>query len=233
MPDDPEGAQSPPLAPPFFFPMADDGADTVRAMASARIRAHAAVLSTSQTVDVPFVAAPAALPALLLQTLIVPGGRTDHGTLIRAVAVPWFDIVALLRTDWSIAYQIDAHRWEEIIAGAYKKAGFEEVTLTPRSGDLGRDVIAVKRGVCTVRVIEQVKAYNPDHLVDANDVRALIGVLAGGMDSASKACLSTTSDFAPRITTDPTITRWMPSQLELVNGAQLFARLAEIADQKP
>jgi len=47
--------------------------------------------------------------------------------------------------------------WEEIIAGAYKKAGFDEVTLTPRSGDLGRDVIAIKKGLGSVRVIDQVK----------------------------------------------------------------------------
>jgi Restriction endonuclease len=46
-------------------------------------------------------------------------------------------------------------------------------------------------------VIEQVKAYKPMHLVTANDVRALIGVLAG--HGASKGCLSTTSDFAPMI----------------------------------
>jgi restriction system protein len=64
-------------------------------------------------------------------------------------------------------------------SGAYLilEAGFDEVTLTPRSGDLGRDVIAVKRGLGTVRVIDQVKAYGPSHLVTADDVRALLGVL--------------------------------------------------------
>jgi hypothetical protein len=101
---------------------------------------------------------------------------------------------------------------EEIIAGAYKKAGFEEVTLTPCSGDHGRDIIAVKRGLGRICVIDQVKAYNPNHLVTADEVRALMGVLHG--DSASKGFLTTTSDFAPRLRQDPLITPFMPARLE-------------------
>jgi restriction system protein len=65
------------------------------------------------------------------------------------------------------------------------------------TSDHGRDVIAVKRGLGFVRVIDQVKAYKPTHLVTADDVRALIGVLHG--DGASKGFLTTTSDFAPRL----------------------------------
>src|SRR5262245_2470381 len=38
---------------------------------------------------------------------------------------------------------------EQIIAGAYKSAGFDKVTLTPRSSDFGRDGIAVKHGIGT------------------------------------------------------------------------------------
>lgn len=116
---------------------------------------------------------------------------------------------------------------EEIIAGAYKTAGFDEVILTPRSGDLGRDVIAVKRGIGTVRIIDQVKAYKHGHLVTANDVRALLGVLEG--DKASKGFLTTTSDFAPRLVNDILLRPFMPSRLELVNGKALLARLKELA----
>jgi restriction system protein len=170
---------------------------------------------------------PRGMPSLLLQTVIVRGARTDEGTLIEAVALPWFDIIAFLKTDPSIAFQLPWEKWEEIIAGAYKRAGFEEVTLTPRSGDHGRDVIAVKKGICSIRVIDQVKAYKPPHLVDANDVSALIGVLQG--DGASKACLSTTSDFAPMIKKNPLIVPFIPSRLELVNGTALSSRLQELA----
>jgi restriction system protein len=169
-------------------------------------------------------------PGLLLQTVIVPGARTNQGTLIEAVTLPWYDIIAFLKADPSNAFQIPWRKWEEIIAGAYKKAGFEEVTLTSRSGDHGCDVIAIKKGICSIRVIEQVKAYKPTHHVTANDVRALIGVLAG--HGASKGCLSTTSDFAPMIKRDPTIVPYIPSRLELVNGPALLARLEELAKPK-
>jgi restriction system protein len=171
-----------------------------------------------------------AVSDLLLQAVVVPGEKTAEGTLIQAVAIPWFDIIELLRNDPNLAFQIPAHRWEEIIAGAYHKSGFEQVTLTPRSGDHGRDVIAIKKGLGSIRVIDQVKAYKPGHLVTANDARALVGVLHG--DGASKAFLTTTSDFAPRLRTDPLIIPFIPSRLELVDGKMLLARLEEIAAKR-
>ncbi len=169
--------------------------------------------------------------SLLLQSVIVPGEKTAEGQLIEAIDLPWFEITELLKNDPSIAYTIPSRKWEEIIAGAYKKAGFDEVTLTPRSGDYGRDVIAVKRGLGLVRVIDQVKAYKPDHLVTADDVRALLGVLHG--DDASKGFLTTTSDFAPKLQEDPLIIQFIPSRLELINGKTLLIRLEELAKKQP
>jgi restriction system protein len=166
-------------------------------------------------------------PALLLQALVVPGERTSEGRLIEAVAAPWFDLIALLGRDPGIAFQIPPEKWEEIIAAAYKKAGAGEVTLTPRSGDHGRDVIVVWKGLGFVRMIVQVKAYKPSHLVTADDVRALVGVLHG--DGASKGFVTTTSDFAPRLAEDPLIRPFIPSRLGLINGQGLLARLAELA----
>ncbi|GAB6906647.1 hypothetical protein JCM12296A_24830 [Desulfosarcina cetonica] len=158
------------------------------------------------------------------------GEKTSEGCLIEAVAIPWLDIIALIKDDPSTAYQISPDKWEEIVAGAYKRSGFDEVILTPRSGDLGRDVIAVKKGIGHIRIIDQVKAYKPGHLVTANDVRALMGVLHG--DGASKGFLTTTSDFAPKIKDDPLITPFIPSRLQLINGTSLFKRLEDLMDQK-
>jgi restriction system protein len=166
---------------------------------------------------------------LLLQAVIVPGERTNEGQLIEAVAIPWFEIIKALKDDPKLAFQISPRKWEEIIAGAYKKAGFEDVTLTPRSGDFGRDVIAVKKGLGIVRVIDQVKAHKPGHLVTADDVRALMGVLQG--DSASKGFLTTTSDFAPKLRENPLIVPFIPSRIELIDGKTLLKRLKEIAWQ--
>jgi len=168
--------------------------------------------------------------SLLLQAVVVPGARTDEGQLIQAVGLPWFQIIEALKNDPSLAFRIKARQWEEIIAGAYQKAGFDEVRLTPRSGDFGRDIIAVKHGLGTVRIIDQVKAYGPNHLVTADDVRALLGVLQG--DKASKGFLTTTSDFAPKLRDDILLKAFMPAQLELINGKMLLARLEELAKKK-
>jgi restriction system protein len=157
------------------------------------------------------------------------GGKaqSDKGRLVEAVSIPWFDIIALLKRDPDAAFQIPPERWEEIVAGAYKRAGFDEVILTPRSGDYGRDVIAIKKGLGMIRVIDQVKAYRPPHLVGANDVRALIGGLQA--DGASKGSLTTNSGFAPRMKADPLILPWMPARLELIDAASLLGRLRQIA----
>ena len=115
-----------------------------------------------------------------------------------------------------------------MIAASYVQAGLEDVTLTPQSGDFGRDVIAVKRGFVTVRVLDQVKRYAPGNLVTANDVRALIGVLQTD-HAATNAVVTTTSDFAPMIREDPYIKPYLPSRLRLINGPELVERLTGLA----
>ncbi len=165
-------------------------------------------------------------PKVVLKSVLLFKETTDEGKLVEAVTLPWFEIIEILKKDPEAAFQISDRIWEEIIAGAYHRAGFDDVTLTPRSGDFGRDVIAVKRGIGTVRVIDQVKAYKRDHLVNANDVRALVGVLHG--DGASKGFLTTTSDFAPKLKVDPLVTPFIPSRLELINGESLLKRLVEL-----
>lgn len=165
--------------------------------------------------------------SLLMQGIVIAGSKTSEGKLIEAVAIPWFDIIDLLKRDPKIAFQISSEKWEEIVAGAYSKAGFDKVVLTPRSGDFGRDVIATKWGLGSIRVIDQVKAYGPNHLVTADDVRALLGVLTA--DGASKGFLTTTSSFAPRLRDDILLAPFIGPRLELVDGTQLIARLSELA----
>lgn len=175
-----------------------------------------------------FAAARDALATLVTKVILVPGTKTDDGVLVQAVAIPWLAIIEILQKDPSAMYRIPARKWEEIIAGAYRRAGFDEVTLTRRSGDHGRDVIAVKHGIGCVRFIDQVKAYAPRHLVTADEVRALIGVLSTDL-GATKAVLTTTSDFAPRIPDDPSIKPLLPYRLELINGRTLVEHLTRLA----
>lgn len=174
---------------------------------------------------------PAAHPPVvtLLAGVVQLGVRTDDGALIEAVAPAWRTILELLAADPCAAFQIPARRWEEIIAGAYTEAGFDEVILTPHSGDLGRDVIATKHGVCSIRVYDQVKAYKPGHLVTAEEVRAMNGILQGNV---SKGIVTTTSDFAPRVRTDRILAPLMPHRLELKNGTELLAWLNSLNGQR-
>ena len=168
------------------------------------------------------------LSSVVLQAeVLISRGRTDEGLLVKCVVPAWVEIIRLIEKDPNALYQIDPRKLEEIIAGAYDMAGFEDVTLTPRSSDLGRDVIAVKRGIGTVRIIDQVKAFSPGHLVTANDVRALAGILEP--DGAAKGFVTTTSDFAPKIQEDDLLKFWFErGRIELINGTRLTDRLKEL-----
>ena len=162
-----------------------------------------------------------------MQTVIVPGDSTSEGVLVQAVTVSFMDILQELFLKKLDLHDAHWRKLEEIIAASYKKAGFDEVILTPPSGDKGRDIIAIKRGFGSVRIIEQVKCFSPGHLVTANDVRAAIGVLMSDRN-ATKAVVTTTSDFAPKIADDEFIKPHIPYRLELINGSQLQERLTNL-----
>jgi restriction system protein len=146
------------------------------------------------------------------------------GEIIKLVDPVYIRLIEEIKRDPQIIYQIDPRKWEELIAAAYDKAGFDEVILTPRSGDYGRDVIAIKYGFGSVKFIEQVKAYSPGHIVRADEVRALLGVLQAEQD-ASKAIFTTTSTFAPKIEDDKFIKPFLPFRLELIDKEKLLKRL--------
>jgi hypothetical protein len=142
---------------------------------------------------------------------------------------PFYDILRRSVDDEHfLTYFSEHHREFEIfIADCYKLAGWEKVELTPQRGDGGRDVIATRKDVGTIRILEQTKAYRPGRLVTHNDVRAMIGVL--GIDhNASKGIITTTSDFQPLVMTSSEFTQFMPYRLELRNGARLRKWLSEI-----
>lgn len=178
------------------------------------------------------IASRAKTPALTLKAILDFGGKVDDGRLVEAVALPWFEIMKMIKRDPESIYQINPFTWEEIIAGAYMRAGFDEVILTPRSGDKGRDVIATKRGIGSVRFFDQVKAYRPGHLVTAEEVRAMVGTVTAAQN-VSKGVVTTTSEFAPRIVTDDFVKNMIPYRLELKAKDDLLAWLDEVGRKAP
>jgi restriction system protein len=169
------------------------------------------------------------LPAVTLKAILTFSGQTPDGKLVEAVALPWFQIMEMIRKDPEAIYTLGWRVWEELIAGAYTRAGFfDEVILTPRSGDKGRDVIATRNGIGSIRIFDQVKAYKPGLLVTADEVRAMHGVIAGAQN-VSKGVITTTSDFAPGVREDPFIKGLLPHRIELKPRRELLTWLDELA----
>jgi hypothetical protein len=94
------------------------------------------------------------LDNLDIQAILTFGDKTAEGVLVEGVSVAWFEIVEHFRKDPEAIFNYDPRKLEELIARAYERAGYDEVTLTPRSNDKGRDVIAVKRGIGSVRILD-------------------------------------------------------------------------------
>lgn len=168
---------------------------------------------------------------LVSESLITAESKTSEGVLIKSNTQALFNLIKKLGEDWSVALQLDSRQWEELMAAAYYECGYDEVTLTPQTGDHGVDLIAVKRGYGAIRVLNQVKRYKPDLIVTAEQVTSLLGVLAGDR-AASKAVLITTSSFAPRILENPAIRGAVDTRLELVDRDELQKRFPELAKGK-
>lgn len=171
----------------------------------------------------------ASRPEILLQAVLVnTGDRINDGVLVTSVALPWLQIYRELQDNPNFLLEFVGHprRFEEMIAGAYERAGFD-VILTPQSNDGGRDVIASKSGFGSIRFLEQIKAYKPGHLVTHDDVRAMLGVLSSDLN-ASKCLITTTSGFQPNVLSSPQFAPFIPNRLELKDGDQTVEWLRSI-----
>jgi restriction system protein len=215
--------------PPFWSGNADaDAAIQANWAAQRRQQAHIAATSQPPAMSFPPLWRRQPSPSLTVTSIIIPEGTASSGLLVKANSAVWNAIANALGNDWSLALQFAPRQWEEIVAGAFEKAGYDEVVLTSRSRDHGRDVIAIKRGIGSVKVLGSVKAYSPGRNVEYDDVRALMGVIGSERDT-SKGIITTTSGFPPLIETDPLISPLLPTRLELIDGARLQQWLKDLA----
>ena len=124
-------------------------------------------------------------------------------------------------------------KWEEIVAGAYRQAGWNPVTLTPKRGDKGRDVIAEIAGIGELRhlglgplrYVDQVKAKSPTAQVGPDVIRDMRGVLLEELN-ATKAIITTTSTFSKGAV--EAAAKFSPTRLELRDGTKLIRWLEDI-----
>jgi len=146
--------------------------------------------------------------------------------LIKSYAAVWIEVARQSGKDWNLAYQLDPRRWEEMLAGALDKDGYR-VTLTPRSKDHGRDVIAVKPDAGCLRILGSMKAYAPHRLVPREHVHEMLGVLTA--EGADKAIIATTSGFAPLIHEAPGLDQFIGDRLRLLDGPKLQQWLTDLS----
>jgi restriction system protein len=168
----------------------------------------------------------AQIASLVSAGLIIPEHKNTEGLLVRSYGAAWLEVVRHIGDDWTAAYEIGARAWEELLAGAFQKEGFA-TTLTPRSGDHGRDIIAVKGGIGSMRILGSMKAYAGDHLVTREHIHEMLGVVEA--ERATKGIVVTTSDFAPKILDAPRLAHNIPDRLELINGKGLHEWLKKLA----
>jgi restriction system protein len=192
---------------PPYFPMVEDSSTLLRQRQ----------FSLNAVIEPVTLSAFVSTASITVSSLIIPERKTAEGILVRSTSAIWLEIVQRLGSDWTLAFQLNPDQWEELVAGAFHKAGYDEVTKTPRSGDHGRDLIAVKHGFGCVKILGSVKAYKADHPVEYDAVRALVGVLTAD-PKASKGIITTTSDFPPQMENDPSIAPFLPTRLVSLSG---------------
>jgi len=90
--------------------------------------------------------------------------------------------------------RVDRRLFEEMIAHLFSEFGYV-VELTQRTRDGGRDVIAVRTQIVTVKYLIECKRPDPDGYVGVKPVRELYGVLED--EGATKGVLVTTTHFSP------------------------------------
>lgn len=155
---------------------------------------NSADITVTQMIDIEIIdESPIWLPPT--KEIIVPETRiiTDLSEIHRAIP----NLIKLIQEDSSYIYKISTREFEEIIAEIFKSQGYE-VTLTKRTRDGGKDIIAIHRnelGLETSYFIE-CKRHALDSKVDVSIVREVYGVHSS-LNGPNKSIIATTSTFTP------------------------------------
>jgi restriction system protein len=117
-----------------------------------------------------------------------------HERLLRVEFLP-IRLIHEIKRRPEIMKGLSPRNFERMTAELLSGLGFEDVVLTPRSGDGGRDVVAVQRfrGIPVLFAFE-CKQYTKKR-IQLETLRGLLGTVAHGPTMANIGVLVTTSQF--------------------------------------
>lgn len=120
-----------------------------------------------------------------------------------------------------LLHSMDPFQFEYLAADLLQKIGYENVTVTKRSGDKGIDVIAnlTVGGITNVKTVIQVKRYSAANKING----AVITQLRGSAEVDQRGLVITTSDFTKDGIDEAQAPNKMP--VSLVNGEKLIQLL--------
>jgi restriction endonuclease Mrr len=115
--------------------------------------------------------------------------------------------------------EMDAYQFEFLVGDLLKEIGYENVTVTKRSGDKGVDVIAnlTMDGITNVKTVIQAKKYRPGNNISGD----IITQLRGSAEVDQRGLVITTSEFTKSAIEESKAPNKMP--VSLVNGDKLIS----------
>jgi len=115
--------------------------------------------------------------------------------LIRVDRLPFAILAEVMRSPETLQ-ELSPRQFEEFVASILEKLKFQDIVLTPRSADGGKDVVARKivNGI-PLSIYFECKKYSRGHKVQLETVRALLGTISHDCHQVNKGVLVTTSRF--------------------------------------
>ena len=128
-----------------------------------------------------------------VQAIIIPDEAKDR--IVKVEFLP-FHVLEEIRRKPEFMRKLSARDLERMTAELLDGLGFENILLTPMSGDGGRDVVATRHinGIPVMFAFE-CKRYAEGNHVQLETLRALLGTVAHGKTQANIGVLVTTSTF--------------------------------------
>lgn len=113
--------------------------------------------------------------------------------LVSTVSAVNDELIRYLAKNPKLLYELHPRRFEELVAELLRAQGFEP-TLTPRTRDGGRDILAARSDALgSLLYLVECKRYAPKNKVGVEVVRAIHGVT--NAERATKGVIVTTSSF--------------------------------------